>query len=128
MIFISIAWIYVIKELQSGELYIYIQSISSILAPPIAMVYLLSILWRRMNEPAAFWTLIIGLLMGSIRLILELVYKAPSCGQDDNRPNILFLRIHYMYFAVFLSIISLITATVISLITKPPEKFRVRKK
>ncbi|KAG8158699.1 hypothetical protein JTE90_021122, partial [Oedothorax gibbosus] len=50
MIVVSIAWIPVIQEMQGGQLFIYIQSVSAYLAPPIAAVYILAVLWRRMNE------------------------------------------------------------------------------
>ncbi|XP_015785623.1 sodium/myo-inositol cotransporter isoform X2 [Tetranychus urticae] len=124
MIAFSIAWIVVIQEMQSGELYIYIQAISSILSPPIATVYGLSVIWPRMNEPAAFWTLIIGLVIGSVRFILDIIYREPPCGEPDLRPS--FIKdIHYMYFALILTIISVITSVFVSLITKPTENFRL---
>ena len=45
---ISIAWIPVIQNI--AELFHYIQSIQSFLSPPICAVYLLAILWKRINE------------------------------------------------------------------------------
>ena len=50
MILISIGWIPIIQNLQGGQLFIYIQSVSAYLAPPIAAVYILAVLWKRMNE------------------------------------------------------------------------------
>ena len=50
MVVISILWIPVINEMQGGQLYIYIQSVCAYLAPPIASVYCMSILWPRANE------------------------------------------------------------------------------
>ncbi|XP_053208659.1 sodium/myo-inositol cotransporter-like isoform X2 [Panonychus citri] len=120
----SIAWIVVIQEMQSGELYIYIQAVASILSPPIAVVYGLSVFWPRMTEPGAFWTLIIGLVIGSTRFVLDIVYREPACGEPDIRP-FLVKNIHYMYFASILAITSVICAVIISLITKPAEDFRL---
>ena len=122
MIFASIAWIAVMQELQSGELYIYIQAVASILSPPIAVVYFLSVTWPRMNEPGAFWTLIIGLIIGSIRMILEVIYKTPPCGVEDTRP---VYMIQYMYFAMVLGAISIVISVTVSLMTEPVEEFRV---
>ena len=31
----------------------------------------------------------IGLISGVIRMILDFVYIAPSCGEEDNRPSII---------------------------------------
>lgn len=50
MLAVGIAWIPIIKNMQGGQLYIYIQSVAAYLAPPIAAVYLLAVLWKRGNE------------------------------------------------------------------------------
>ena len=50
MVCIGIAWIPIIKNMQGAQLYIYIQSVAAYLAPPIAAVYLLAILWKGANE------------------------------------------------------------------------------
>jgi Na+/proline symporter len=50
MVGVGIVWIPVIKNMQGAQLYIYIQSIAAYLAPPIAAVYLLAILWTKANE------------------------------------------------------------------------------
>jgi len=50
MVVIGILWIPVIQGMQGAQLYIYIQAIGAYLAPPIACVYLLAVLWKRGNE------------------------------------------------------------------------------
>jgi Sodium:solute symporter family len=50
MVGIGIVWIPVIQGMQGAQLYIYIQAVSAYLAPPVACVYLMAILWRRGNE------------------------------------------------------------------------------
>lgn len=50
MIGLSIAWVPVIKEVQGGQVFIYIQEITDYLAPPFAAVFLLAILVPRVNE------------------------------------------------------------------------------
>lgn len=50
MLAVGIAWIPIIKNMQGGQLYIYIQSVAAYLSPPIAAVYLLAVLWKRGNE------------------------------------------------------------------------------
>lgn len=45
---ISIAWIPIIQNI--SELFHYIQAITSFLAPPVCAVYVLAILWKRINE------------------------------------------------------------------------------
>ncbi|XP_076354802.1 sodium/myo-inositol cotransporter-like isoform X3 [Tachypleus tridentatus] len=59
MVAVSIAWIPAIQNMQSGQLFIYIQAISANLAPPVASVYIFAILWKRMNENTirtTYWT------------------------------------------------------------------------
>ncbi|MEQ2166787.1 Sodium/glucose cotransporter 1 [Goodea atripinnis] len=46
----SIAWIPVLQSAQSGQLYDYIQSITSYLTPPVAAVFMLAIFCKRVNE------------------------------------------------------------------------------
>ena len=52
---------------QGSQLFNYIQSITSFLAPPICAVYLLAVFWPRTNEPGAFWGLMVGLVVGLLR-------------------------------------------------------------
>jgi len=85
MVAISIAWIPVIEEMQGGQLFIYIQSVSAYLAPPIAAVYILAILWPRLNEPGAFWSLMLAFFMGLTRMVLDVLYREPECGEADLR-------------------------------------------
>ena len=125
LVAISIGWIPIIQEMQGGQLYIYIQSIAAYLAPPIAMIFSLAIAWPRMNECGAFWGLMTGLVIGVIRMILDFAYQAPLCMEKDNRPAIVG-QFHYMYFAALLFWITGIAAVIISLVTPPDDKYRVR--
>lgn len=51
LIGVSIAWVPTVQSAQSGQLFDYIQSITSYLGPPIAAVFLLAIFWKRVSEP-----------------------------------------------------------------------------
>ncbi|MPC83512.1 Sodium/glucose cotransporter 4 [Portunus trituberculatus] len=51
MVVISVLWIPVIQSSASGQLFVYIQSITSYLSPPICAIYLLAIFWPRTTEP-----------------------------------------------------------------------------
>lgn len=50
MVVVSIFWIPVVQVMQGGQLFLYIQAVSAYLAPPVATVYLLAILWPGANE------------------------------------------------------------------------------
>ena len=50
LVVLSILWIPIIQSANSGQLFDYIQAITSYLAPPITTVFLLAIFWPRANE------------------------------------------------------------------------------
>ncbi|XP_062037951.1 sodium/glucose cotransporter 1 [Lepus europaeus] len=118
LIGISIAWVPIVQSAQSGQLFDYIQSITSYLGPPIAAVFLLAIFWKRVNEPGAFWGLVLGFLIGISRMITEFAYGTGSCMEPSNCPTII-CGVHYLYFAIILFVITIITVVVVSLFTKP---------
>ncbi|KAM4890557.1 sodium/glucose cotransporter 1 isoform 2-T2 [Sylvia borin] len=118
LIGISIAWVPVVQSAQSGQLFDYIQSVTSFLGPPIAAVFLLGVFCKRVNEQGAFWGLIIGLLAGLGRMIPEFAYGNGSCGAPSNCPYII-CGIHYLYFALILFGLSAIIILAVSFMTKP---------
>ncbi|KAM4719402.1 sodium/glucose cotransporter 1-like isoform 2-T2 [Anableps anableps] len=118
LIGISIAWIPVVQSAQSGQLFDYIQSITSYLTPPVAAVFLLGVFCKRINEPGAFYGLTIGLVIGLSRMITEFVYGTGSCVNPSNCPAII-CGVHYLYFGMILFLVSCIIILGISLITKP---------
>ncbi|XP_066049238.1 sodium/glucose cotransporter 4 isoform X1 [Chamaea fasciata] len=122
LVIISILWIPIIQTANSGKLFDYIQSIGSYLSPPVTALFILAIFWKRVNEPGAFWGLMIGLAVGVVRMIMDLVYTAPSCGEEDRRPAVL-KDVHYLYFALILCALTAIVTVIISLCTPPlPEE------
>ncbi|XP_041492243.1 sodium/glucose cotransporter 1 isoform X1 [Microtus oregoni] len=118
LIAISIAWVPIVQSAQSGQLFDYIQSITSYLGPPIAAVFLLAVFCKRVNEPGAFWGLILGFLIGISRMITEFAYGTGSCMEPSNCPTII-CGVHYLYFAIILFAITLIVVLAISFLTKP---------
>ncbi|KAG7248017.1 hypothetical protein CRUP_011016, partial [Coryphaenoides rupestris] len=121
MVCVSLAWIPLIQSASSGQLFDYIQSVTSFLAPPITAVFLMAIFWPRVTEQGAFWGLVTGLMVGTVRMVLEFIYTVPSCGQEDLRPP-LVAKVHYLYFAVILLGITCLVITAVSLATPPIPK------
>uniref|UniRef100_A0A8C5N1Y2 Sodium/myo-inositol cotransporter 2 n=1 Tax=Gouania willdenowi TaxID=441366 RepID=A0A8C5N1Y2_GOUWI len=125
LIVLSVLWIPIVQASQGGQLFIYIQSISNYLQPPVSVIFLCGCFWKRANEKGAFWGLVIGLTVGVIRMILDFVYPAPLCFEKDERPAVL-RYIHYLYFSMLLSFITLIVVVVISLTTEEPRPEQVK--
>uniref|UniRef100_A0A8D3DAK1 Sodium/glucose cotransporter 1 n=1 Tax=Scophthalmus maximus TaxID=52904 RepID=A0A8D3DAK1_SCOMX len=125
LIGVSIAWIPVVQSAQSGQLFDYIQSITSYLTPPVAAVFMLAIFCKRVNEAGAFYGLTIGLLIGLSRMIAEFAYGTGSCVNPSDCPTII-CGVHYLYFSIILFVVSCIIILGVSLMTKPIDDKHVR--
>ncbi|KAM4632299.1 sodium/mannose cotransporter SLC5A10 [Discoglossus pictus] len=125
LVVISVVWIPILQSANSGQLFVYIQSVTSYLAPPVTAVFVLAIFWRRANEQGAFWGLMVGLIVGLARMILEFVYPFPRCGIPDIRPSVL-KDVHYLHFAIILCALTMGVVVVISLLTEPPLQSQVK--
>ncbi|ELR62582.1 Sodium/glucose cotransporter 5 [Bos mutus] len=123
---VSVAWIPVLQGSNGGQLFIYMQSVTSSLAPPVTAVFVLGIFWRRAHEHGgAFWGLMAGLAVGATRLVLEFLHPAPPCGHPDTRPPILH-GVHYLHFAVALFLLSGAVVVAGSLLTPHPQGVQIQ--
>lgn len=125
LVAISVVWIPIIQASQGSQLFNYIQSITSYLAPPICAVYLLAIFWPRTNEPGAFWGLMVGLVIGLVRFGLEFSTSVPACGDYNSaKPpqwwHDIVGQVHYLHFGLILWAISGFVTVAVSLVTPPP--------
>ncbi|XP_037083666.1 sodium/glucose cotransporter 4-like isoform X2 [Pollicipes pollicipes] len=127
MVGVSIVWIPIINSSASSQLFVYIQSITSYLAPPICAIYVLAVFWPRANEQGAFWGIMLGLVLGMVRFGIEFSYTVPPCGSglEDLRPEWVkraVFDIHFLHFGCILFLIVLIAVIIISLCTEPIPK------
>ncbi|XP_036380414.1 sodium/glucose cotransporter 5 isoform X2 [Megalops cyprinoides] len=125
LVVISVVWIPILQSANSGQLYVYIQSVTSYLAPPVSAIFVLAVFWKRTNEAGAFWGLMVGLVVGLTRMIMEFAYPPPRCGVFDPRPAVL-RSVHYLHFAIILCALTAGVVVVISLLTTPPLEEQVR--
>lgn len=120
LVVVSVLWIPLVQASQGGQLFIYIQSISMYLQPPITVIFFTGCFWKRTNEKGAFWGLIVGMVVGCTRMILDFVYPTPQCYESDTRPDII-KYVHYLYFSVILTLLTLIVVVCVSLATEKPK-------
>ncbi len=113
VVIFGILWIPLMKGI-SGELYHYLQSVQSYIAPPIAAVFLLGLFWKRINSAGALTALIGGLFIGMGRLVAELNKDALS------GPLHTFATINFLHFAVLLFLVSIAMMVAVSLLTPAP--------
>ena len=87
LLIVSIAWVPIITGYKESQLFHYIQTVSNLLCPPIAAVFLIGLFWARLNEPGAFWALMTGFAVGIVRFGLQFGFSAPACGSglEDTR-------------------------------------------
>uniref|UniRef100_A0A671V1Q8 Sodium/mannose cotransporter SLC5A10 n=1 Tax=Sparus aurata TaxID=8175 RepID=A0A671V1Q8_SPAAU len=119
LVVVSVVWIPILQSANSGQLYVYIQSVTSYLAPPVTAVFTLAVFWKRTNEQGAFWGLMVGLVVGVCRMVLEFAFPPARCGIVDSAPAVL-RSVHYLHFAILLCGLTVIVVTTVSLLTPPP--------
>ncbi|NXO10048.1 SC5AA protein, partial [Oriolus oriolus] len=118
LVALSVVWIPILQSSSGGQLYVYIQAVTSYLAPPVTAVFILAVFWPRANEQGAFWGLMAGLALGLARMGLELAHPTPLCGVPDQRPWLL-ADVHYLHFAVLLATVTAAIVVGGSLLTPP---------
>ncbi|MBL87540.1 MAG: Na+/glucose cotransporter [Winogradskyella sp.] len=117
IVVIGMAWIPVMANI-SGVLYEYLQSVQSYIAPPITAVFLLGIFSKRINGTGAYVTLVVGLIVGAIRIILELVKDSFSTDSILYK----FGDMNFLSFASWFFLFCMILIVVVSLVTGKPAK------
>ncbi|KAK7094375.1 sodium/mannose cotransporter SLC5A10-like [Littorina saxatilis] len=126
LVAVSIGWIPILMANQGGQLWDYLQAMQAYLAPPWVVVFLLGIGWRRTTEQGAFWGLMAGLAVGGTRLIMDLYYSKPVCGEKEERPEVLY-KVHFLHFAIILSFVVFAVCIVVSLFTKRRPDVKLRR-
>jgi solute:Na+ symporter, SSS family len=119
LVLFGLAWIPLMK-LISGQLYTYLQSVQAYIAPPIAAVFLVGLLWPRANAKGAAAALAVGFVLGFGRLLLEL--NAPVAWG----PGAAFAQVNFLHFAVLLFAISVAALVIVSLATAAPTEAQTR--
>ncbi|XP_061241548.1 sodium/glucose cotransporter 1-like [Bos javanicus] len=119
---VSVAWVPALQVAHREQLFEYMHTLLSYLTPPVAATFLLAVFCKRVTEQGAFWGLASGLVIGSCRMLSEFAYGPWSCSMNRKCPRII-CGVHYLYFAMILFTISLITVLGISMFTVPiPDK------
>lgn len=121
VVLLGMAWIPMMGKIDSG-LYNYLQSVQSYLAPPIAAVFLLGVFFKRLNAKGAYAAMIIGFVIGLLKLTLQLFKEDLPAG------GILyhFATINFLYFCIYLFLFSIAVMVTVSLLTPKPNEEQIR--
>jgi SSS family solute:Na+ symporter len=114
----GLLWIPMMK-LISGQIYQYLQSVQAYISPPIAAIFLIGVLSKRVNSQGAIAALLTGFVLGIARLILEL--------NKDSISGLLhqYADINFLHFAFLLFLVCTLVLVVVSFLTTEPASQKV---
>ena len=112
---LGLLWIPFMKYI-SPQIYIYLQSVQAYIAPPIAACFLLGVLYPRLNGVGAVTALYTGLVLGALRLVLELAKAHLASGTVWAW----FAGVNFLHFAALLFVLCSGILIAVSLATPPP--------
>ena len=126
IVLLGIVWIPIMERIGGGVMYQYLQNVQSYIAPPVTAVFLLAIIWKRVNAQAAITTLIAGLVLLVLRLSSEIYYQ-PDISAGAVHDNLLygFATINFAHMAIFMFLFSVALCISVSLATSPPDYKRI---
>jgi SSS family solute:Na+ symporter len=119
LVILGLLWI-PFMDYFSNQLFLYLQSIQSYIAPPITAVFLIGLFYKRLNSTGAITSLISGFFLGFLRFILEL-YKSSLSGFWHD-----IATINFLHFALLLFVICTVILITVSLFTKKPDEEQIK--
>jgi SSS family solute:Na+ symporter len=134
MTVIALVWIPVIRNAPEG-LYHYLQSIQGYLAPPIFVVFFLGVFWKRLNAAGCLAALIVGFILGLIRLGVDTPLTLKLFGEDAAGNAIghtegsiwwIINHIYFQYYSLVIFIISSLAMILVSYMTREPNYAQIQ--
>jgi SSS family solute:Na+ symporter len=152
IVLLGIVWIPVMESI-GDVLYEYLQDVQSLLAPGIAVVFLLGVFWKRTSAKAGLWGLIIGFTLGMLRLAVNVIsnkwivpesVKVAETTNPDAKAqwfqdmaanpanlswfetfSVKMMSINWLHYEIYLFIICTIAVVIISLLTEKPSEEKI---
>ena len=127
IVFLGIIWIPIMEKIGGGVMYQYLQNVQSYIAPPVTAVFLLGILWKRVNSSAAITTLFAGLVLLILRLFSEIYYQPEiSSGVEVRGIIYAFANVNFSVMAIYMFFFSVILCVSVSLYTNEPDYNKIK--
>ena len=126
IVILGIIWIPIMEKIGGGVMYQYLQNVQSYIAPPVAAVFILGIVWKRVNSKAAITTLMAGLVLLIMRLSSE-IYFQPEISSDIIVDSYMFVfaTINFSHMAILMFIFSILLCVGVTLSTTEPEYSKI---
>lgn len=100
MVIVAILCIPIIKIINS-QVYLSLQNLQGLFAPPITVVFLFGLMNKKVNARGAFWTLLLGEILGSAKLLFDNYFAdASPASLVGSIVNINFLHFSIFSFAI----------------------------
>ena len=123
IVVLGIAWIPIMEKIGGGVMYQYLQNVQAYIAPPVTTVFLLGIIWKRVNAQASIVTLFSGLFLLILRLGSEI---ATNEGLIESGFLFEFASINFSYMAIWMFLFSVFLCVTVSLLTAEPDYKHIR--
>mgnify|MGYP001230227178 FL=1 len=126
IVILGIIWIPIMEKIGGGVMYQYLQNVQSYIAPPVTAVFLLGIIWKRVNAEAAITTLLAGLILLILRLGSEIYYQ-PMIASGEFVDNFMFAfaTVNFSHMAILMFIFSVLLCITVSILTSPPDYSKI---
>ena len=126
IVILGIVWIPIMEKIGGGVMYQYLQNVQSYIAPPVTAVFLLGIIWKRVNAEAAITTLLAGLILLIARLGSEIYYQPMiASGQVIDNFMFTFATVNFSHMAILMFIFSALLCITVSILTSPPNYSKI---
>ncbi len=116
LVIVGIVWIPVIEKI-AGGVYKYIQSVQAYISPPVAAVFLLGLLWKRINSWGAQAALYTGFVFGILRLYSEIIKDKLTPGSFIFQ----YSDMNFLHFALCLFVFCSSIMIIVSMLTPEQE-------
>ncbi|MCH5376539.1 MAG: Na+/glucose cotransporter, partial [Planctomycetes bacterium] len=100
--------------------------VQAYLAPPIFVVFFLGIFWKRLNGPGCLAALIVGFIMGLLRLAID----TPRKLMDDfayAEGSLLWIinNMFFQYYSMLILLVCVVVMVAVSYATRQPDYARI---
>ena len=127
IVVLGIAWIPIMEKIGGGVMYQYLQNVQAYIGPPVTAVFLLGILWKRINAQASIVTLSAGLVLLIVRLSSEIYFQSEiSSGIVVDSVFFEFATINFSHMAIFIFVFSALLCVTVSLLTDELDYSRIK--
>ena len=127
IVVLGIIWIPIMEKIGGGVMYQYLQNVQSYIAPPVSAVFILGIVWKRVNAQAAITTLLAGLVLLILRLGSEIYFQPEiSSGEIIDSYMFIFATINFSHMAILMFIFSILLCISVAVATSPPNYEKIR--